>query len=338
MSRLVAVLATVACMIGFTAAPAPPAVAGTTTVGDSAWSVSLTFPDMQWTSESCQFVPVTAVVTGSGVESWTFGGFVTFRDSEGEGYSWYIDYDTKVSEGSGTFTFRHAVLLCPGYDGSGAYDVVGEVGALLTGTTTWSWLPFRESFTVTGIPTTTTLDPIAMSGPEAIFSGMTAAVAPVPAAFRGCRYGGVEIQVLNAGNWEWVGYAELGESGSFATSVPTYMLTGSQYRASFDGGSICATSVSEVRELPVRLPVVHLSAAGKQSKLKVDIDPNKGRRAWVFEVQRQQDDEWRTLRTYRTRGSKETRTINLPKGLYRVHVKARFGYAETYSDTLYLER
>lgn len=336
MSRLVAALATVACMIGFTAAP--PAVAGTTTVQDPAWSVSLTFPDMQWTSESCQFLPVTAVVTGSGVDSWTFGGFVTARDSEEGGYSWYIDYDTKVTEGSGAVTFRHAVLLCPGYDGSGVYDAVGEVGVLLAGASDWTWRPFRESFTVTGIPTTTTLDPITMAGPEALFSGMAAPVPPVPAAFRGCRYGSVEIQVLTDGSWESVGYAEPGESGSFATSVPTFMLTGSQYRASFDGGSICAASVSEVRELPVRLPVVRLSAVGNQSKLKVDIDPNRGRRAWVFQVQRQKGDGWRTLRTYRTRGSRETRTINLPEGLYRVRVKARFGYAETYSDTVYLQR
>jgi len=78
---------------------------------------------------------------------------------------------------------------------------------------------------------------------------------------------------------------------------------------------------------------------GRQSKLKVDIDPNMGRRAWVFQVQRRTDDDaWRTLRTYRTLGTRETRTINLRKGVYRIHVKARFGYAETYSDSIYLER
>jgi hypothetical protein len=165
MSRLFAAMATLACMIGFTA-PAPPAAADTDAAGDPAvgWSVSLTFPDLQWSSESCQFVPVTAVVTGSGVERWTFGGFATRRDDDGEGANWYIDYDTKVSDGTGTFTFRHAVMLCPWYDGSGGYDVVGEVGVLLTGAADWSWLPYRAAFTVSGIPTTTTLDTIAVAG------------------------------------------------------------------------------------------------------------------------------------------------------------------------------
>jgi hypothetical protein len=338
MSRLVAVLATLACIIGLTVAPAPPVAADSPTVGESGWSVTLTFPDMQWSSETCQFLPVTAVVTGP-VESWTFGGFVTPRGDDGEDSTWYIDYDTKVSQAAGSFTFRHAVMLCPGYDSSGVFDVVGEVGAKLTGAAEWSWLPYRASFTVSGIPTTTTLDSITMGGPEVFFAGRAVANAPTPATFRGCRYGGVEIQAQTEDGWEGVGYAAPSDDGSYLVTVPTYQVTRTQYRATFNGGAVCATSSSAAGALPVSLPVARVSAGGRQSTLKVDIDPDMGRRAWVFQVQRQAGDgSWTTLRTYRTKGSRETRTINLRKGAYRIHVRARFGYAETYSDTVYLER
>lgn len=146
---------------------------------------------------------------------------------------------------------------------------------------------------------------------------------------------------MQAGSeWEGIGYAEVGDSGSFATVVPTHRLTRTQFRATANGDySICATSTSEVRELPVRLPRVNLTTDSKQSKLKVDIDPNRGRRSWTFQVQRQIDDEtWRTVGTYRTTGSRETRTINLRKGTYRIHMRAQSGYAETCSDTTWLER
>jgi hypothetical protein len=340
MGRVVAVLATLACMIGLTVAPAPPAAADTPTVGGAGWSVSLTFPDLQWSSESCQYLPVTAVVAGPAVKSWTFGGFVTLHEDDGDEESnWSIDYDTKVTEGTGNFTFRHAVLLCPGYDSTGTFDVVGEVGVLLTGAVDWAWLPYRAAFSVTGIPTTTTLDSISMVGPEAMFVGRVTAAPPEPSIFRGCGGGWLTIERPAGAEWEEVGEVDVRDDGSFEARVSTYRLTGTQYRARFRGTSICGGSSSPDRVLPVRLPTVVVSVSAKQSKFKVDIDPNKGSKSWVFQVERRRDnDTWRTLKTYRTSGNRETRTINLRKGVYRIHVKARFGYAETYSDTIYLER
>jgi hypothetical protein len=338
MSRLVAVLATLACMIGLTVAPAPPARADSLTVGESGWSVSLTFPDLQWSSESCQYLPVTAVVTGAAVESWTFGGFVTVGDDDGEG-SWYIDYDTKVTQGTGSFTFRHAVLLCPEYDYMGAYTVVGEVGVKLSGAADWSWLPYRATFTVTGVPTTTTLAAISVSGSDGLFAGRVTPAPVSPATFRGCRGGWLMIERPEGADWQEVGGGELGQDGSYAVTVPTYQLTATQYRVTFGGSSVCARSSSDAQALPVRLPTTRVSSGGKQSTLKVDIDPNMGRKAWVFRVERRADDDsWKPLKTYKSLGSRETRTINLRKGVYRIHVLARFGYAETYSDTVYLER
>ena len=339
MNRLVAGLAALTCAFGFTSAPAPPAAADAVTVSEPGWSVTLTIPDWRWTSEACQFVPVRAEVTGAEVTSWTFGGFVTRDDDEDGDTSWYVDYDTKVTDGPGTFTFRHAILLCPGYDVSGTYSLVGEVGVLSAGAADWVWLPYRAAFSVLGLETATTLESIAVAAGEAVFTGNTSVVGQAPASFRGCG-SGVIIETQNGSEWEWVGDGEVADSGSFAVMVPTYRLTGAQYRArSGSDYSICGESTSEARALPVRLPRVKAATNSKQSKLKVDIDPNRGRRAWTFQVQRQRDDEsWRTVGTYRTRGSRETRTINLRKGIYRIHLRAQAGYAETYSDAVWLER
>ena len=345
MGRLVAALATLACMIGLTVAPAPPAAADSPTVGAPGWSVTLTFPDLQWSSEACQYLPVTAVVAGTGIESWTFGGFVVKRQGEAEGDDdgdgsggWYIDYDTKISQGVGTFDFRHAVVLCPESDSKGVYDVIGEVGVRITGATGWTWVPYRAAFTVSGIPTTTTLDAISPAGPDVVFAGKVVAAPAATATFRSCG-GWLTVEASIGGDWEEVGGTDMGLDGSFAATIPTYRLTGTQYRARFYGSSICAGSTSAELALPVRLPTVNVTTVAKQSKLVVDIDPTMGRKSWVFQVQRRGDDDvWRDLGKYRTQGKRETRTINPRKGFYRVHVLPRFGFAETFSDSIYIER
>lgn len=338
MNRLVAALATLACMIGLTVAPVTAASAASVTVGEANWSVALTFPDLQWSSEGCHYVPVNAVVTGATVESWTFGGWVTSSEQEGEGV-WLIDFDKQVTKGTGSFTFRHAIPLCPGYDPAGIYDVVGEVGVQLTGAAGWSWVPYRTTFSVGGIPTTTTLAPIVLAGEEARFTGSIAATPSSPATFRGCRYAGVSIQAYQAGDWEEIGSTDLSPDGTFIVRVPVYRLTWAQYRARMSGGLICEPSLSGPQTLSVKLPMVTASVVGKQSKIKVDIAPSLGRRAWTFRVQRQLSDEsWRTLRAYRTRGARETRTVDLGKGTYRIWLRAQFGYAETFTDSVSLER
>lgn len=339
MNRLLAALAAVMSVTGLNAVATPTAVADTITVTDPSWSVSLTFPDLQWSSEACQFLPVTAVVAGPQVASWTFGGFVLAPSDDEDRISWYIDYDQKKSTGSGNFNFRHAVELCPGPDYSGEYEVVGEVGVLLTGATDWFWLPYRAAFTVTGVPTTTTLDAITIDGPEARFVGRLAASPTAPTTFRGCSGGEILIEVLGADSeWNSVAGSEPAADGSYVVTVPTRAMVGEQYRAWFSGGRVCAPSKSEQRNLQLRVPKVKISSVANGSRLKVDIDPNKGAKAWVFQVQREGEDAWQTLRTYRTVGKRETRTINLPQGTYRVLVSARFGYAATYSDSVYLQR
>jgi hypothetical protein len=95
---------------------------------------------------------------------------------------------------------------------------------------------------------------------------------------------------------------------------------------------------------PVRLTRktarVHLGTDPAQTRLRVNIDPNKGAGYWTFRVQRQRaDGTWRTLRpTYTTYGRAETRTLNLRKGTYRVKVQAKYGYRGTTSGAVRLLR
>jgi hypothetical protein len=90
---------------------------------------------------------------------------------------------------------------------------------------------------------------------------------------------------------------------------------------------------------PVPSASVKVKAKSSKSKLFVDVNPNKGKGFWRFQVQRQQADKsWKPLKNYKTKGSKETRTINLPKGTYRVVVVAKYGYAQATSGSVTLKR
>ncbi len=47
---------------------------------------------------------------------------------------------------------------------------------------------------------------------------------------------------------------------------------------------------------------------------------------------------WSSLGSYRTKGNNERRTVNLPKGHYRVVVAAQHGYQATRSPGVFLVR
>jgi hypothetical protein len=347
MKKLLAPLAALACVVGLTAAPPSPAAADTISVGEADWSAALTFPDLQWSSESCQFLPVTVAVTGAVVQSWTFGGMVQVSveaEDEDEGWggpSWFMDYDKLGGQGPGTFTFRHAVMLCPGADPTGPYDVIGEVGVLRTGAAEHTWKPFRASFTVTGIPTTTQLDSIVQADGDAMFSGSVTPAIGSSTTFRGCTGARVVAEQQVASDWEYLGDASVARSGSFAVMVPTSRMTGTQFRVWLYGGLVCEESASEPVAQPFKVPRIQLGSNRRQSVLRVDLDPNRGRKAWKFQVQRNvgdDEDAWETVGTYRTQGSKETRTVNVRKGQYRVLVPAQAGYVATYSESWWIER
>jgi len=84
---------------------------------------------------------------------------------------------------------------------------------------------------------------------------------------------------------------------------------------------------------------VKVKAVSGKSKLYVDVNPNKGSGYWTFQVQRKASiDSWLTLKTYRTKGSKETRTVNLKKGTYRVWVNPKYNHQGAFSAEVYLKK
>ncbi|MGB7980245.1 MAG: S8 family serine peptidase [Candidatus Nanopelagicales bacterium] len=92
---------------------------------------------------------------------------------------------------------------------------------------------------------------------------------------------------------------------------------------------------------PAPLPraSVKVKTTGSRSKLFVDVDPNKGSGYWSFQVQSARaDGSWRALKTYRTHGRSETRTLDLKKGTYRVVVAAKYGYRGTTSASVHLKK
>lgn len=87
----------------------------------------------------------------------------------------------------------------------------------------------------------------------------------------------------------------------------------------------------------VRVAVTPVKHSGS---LYVNVSPDMGRGYWKFKVQQQRrDGSWKTLKTtYKTQGSGETRTINKPKGTYRVVVEGKYGYTAATSDAVTLTK
>ena len=84
---------------------------------------------------------------------------------------------------------------------------------------------------------------------------------------------------------------------------------------------------------------VRVKRTSGKSKLHVDVNPNKGAGYWTFQVQRLEPaGTWKPLKTYRTTGSKETRTVNLPKGTYQVVIAPKYGHSGITSSAITLTR
>lgn len=85
---------------------------------------------------------------------------------------------------------------------------------------------------------------------------------------------------------------------------------------------------------------VKVKPVSKRGKLFVDVNPNRGKGHWTFRVERlSSDGTWQTLKkTHKTKGKKETRTINYKKGTYRAVVNAKYGYQGTTSAAVSLRR
>ena len=106
-------------------------------------------------------------------------------------------------------------------------------------------------------------------------------------------------------------------------------------------GAVSSAQISPPRSPPdPRRPGSRLRPSAAKSKLKVDVDPSAGKKAWTFQVQaKQADDSWVTLpKVYKTRASSEKRTVNLPQGTYRAVVAPKFGFADAFSPEVYLKK
>ncbi len=109
------------------------------------------------------------------------------------------------------------------------------------------------------------------------------------------------------------------------------------------GSQAIAQQIAQPQPPPIAQPQrrasVKVRAVKSRSKLRVNVNPNRGSRYWTFKVKRKRaDGTWAGKGTYRTRRAAETRTINLPKGTYRVRVRPKFGHLGTLSRSVTLRR
>lgn len=147
-------------------------------------------------------------------------------------------------------------------------------------------------------------------------------------------------------------YLTLDATGAFGDLLDTYPV-GSKVLVVYPGNWTTAASTASTqiaapvaptppKPAPVKAKpkaTVAVKPVSKASKLYVNVNPNKGSGYWTFQVQvKQKNGTWRALKTYKTQGKSETRTINLPKGTYRVVVQPKYGYAGATSSAVTLKR
>jgi hypothetical protein len=330
---------------GLTMVPASTVAAGTVAVPGfpGGTSVTLTFKDFQWfDTEGCQYATVTTSVSGVAVTAWSAWGDITYQKDGSSAANFY-------TEGSNaSFVDETAFQLCPDVHKNGVYQVTGDVSITTSPSEVGLWVsqPFPPvttpatpppTFTVSGMPTATTIAVPTVIGSLTAFSGKVLASSSKFGAIGADRTGLVTIEVLAGSNWSPLASATLDRSGAYVLTVPSSMEPGLQFRASYSGTNTCGASTSAPTTIPappLPSPKVSAKAVRGSSKLFVNVNPNKGRKYWTFQVQRKNaDGTWKPLKTYRTQGSKETRTVNLPKGTYRVWVNPKFGYQGAFSSS-----
>jgi hypothetical protein len=345
MKRLIALVTGALVAAGLTVAPVSPASAATTTVGGFPYgaTVTLNFPDLQWSDPTrCLSATVTGSFNGLLTGEWSFWADITSKsDSRYSTFTWY------GNDKSGSFAAKDAFELCPKDSPSGAYAVDGYIAVTADPSGIWAWVevPFTTEFTVSPMTTATTLAPFpTVIGSLSTFSGKVSVTSPTTTGLVPDPAGRVAIEAATGQTWTPIGFGNPDAAGFFAIPVGTVLPPGSQYRASYMGTKISGPSTSSTQTIPTPpvvqpAPTVKVKAVSGRSKLKVDVNPNMGRKYWTFQVQRKKaDGSWKPLKTYRTLGSAEKRTINLPKGTYKVFVNPKFGYQGATSAEITLKR
>ncbi len=226
----------------------------------------------------------------------------------------------------------------------------------------------RQSATVTGMPTSvapgeslafglagldlTSLGSPANSSVEVSIAGVSAGTVPVTS---GAATVSLTVPTSVAGGQQLV-VATASPSGT-TVSFPVTVSAASQPESPVTEPPVTEPPVTEppvteppvteppVTEPPVTKPparskvTVLVRAVKSASALQVDVDPNRGKGYWTFQVQRQATDgKWKRVADYRTEGSDEVRTLDLPKGAYRVVVPTQYGYEGATSQKVTLHR
>ena len=348
MKRLIALVTGALVATAMTLAPAPESSAGTVAIPGlpPGTTVTLTIPDMLWTDNTgCQFAEAQyaktiVVVAGTSVNDWWLSGEVRYQPDDR-----YASDMWASGRGTGTFVNPRAIAMCADRERNGTYLVTGQVEVNLNPSEVGLWVsaPFSTTFTVSAMPTTTSLAKPTVIGALTTFSGQVLATSASKGAIGADRSAQVSIESLVNTAWTRIGIGSLDTAGSFAIPVPVVLSPGTQFRATYPGTTTSAASTSPVQVVPATTlpsPTVKVKAVSSRSKLKVDVNPNMGRKYWTFQVQRKNADgtTWKPLKTYKTYGSAEKRTINLPKGTYKVFVNPKFGYQGATSAEITLKR
>ncbi|MEI2714117.1 MAG: hypothetical protein V9G04_12710 [Nocardioides sp.] len=111
-------------------------------------------------------------------------------------------------------------------------------------------------------------------------------------------------------------------------------------RATDNAGNVDPTPASRgvIVDATTTRIVARVKAVRKSSRLRVDLDPDSASRHYRFVVQRKTNGKWKRVRRTRTKGPKERRTLDLPKGVYRVKVPQQLGLRGTRTKKVRLVR
>ncbi len=312
------------------AVPVAPALAGTASATGTGWSATVTVPDATWSQHGCEEFPVQIATSGVPDGRWVVDMDVRLRGS-GTATDWVYAY------GYDTPTSTDSILLCS-WDPSGTYDVVGTIEVGYDGVRA----PLATSFTLSPMPSTTALTSASLDRDGMVtIAGRATARSAQLGSIGANADGRVSVQALVNGNWREFDATWPDQLGAFRSWSYPSLPAGTPIRAAYQGANTTAPSTSAPVTLtgpPAPTAAVKVRAIGNRSKLRVDVNPNKGKGFWTFQVQKRVGDTWVPLKTYRTLGAKETRTVNLPKGTYRVVVNAKYGFRGTTSGPVTLKR